>query len=132
MSQHAHHSAHLCLLLQPSRCDSSLVSSPSRLGSLGPAHSSSAGAAESGSGSRTLIVACFSGGGSALLVQPAEGLTLQDLQETGELLLASGADIMITTPDRLLRLHARGDLSLRSVRHVVVDEADDMVRYSRQ
>ena len=40
-------------------------------------------------------MACFSGGGSALLVQPAEGLTLQDLQETGELLLASGADITL-------------------------------------
>ena len=41
----------------------------------------------------TLFLCLLSGGGSALLVAPAEGLTLADKQETTRLLLASGADI---------------------------------------
>ena len=44
---------------------------------------------------KTLLIACMSGGGSALLVQPAEGLTLEDMQETNERLLESGADITL-------------------------------------
>lgn len=44
-------------------------------------------------GPRSLVISCFSGGGSALLVQPAEGLTLEDLQTTNEVMLASGAPI---------------------------------------
>lgn len=35
----------------------------------------------------------MSGGGSALLVQPAEGVTLHDMQATNERLLECGADI---------------------------------------
>ena len=38
-----------------------------------------------------LVLCVLSGGGSALLVYPADGLTLADLQATNELLLASGA-----------------------------------------
>ena len=42
----------------------------------------------------TDIVLCvISGGGSALLVAPAEGITLEDKQEVTRLLLACGADI---------------------------------------
>ncbi|MBI4799189.1 MAG: glycerate kinase [Desulfarculus sp.] len=41
----------------------------------------------------TLVFCLLSGGGSALLVAPAEGLALYDKQETTRLLLASGADI---------------------------------------
>ena len=41
----------------------------------------------------TLLVNVVSGGGSALLAAPAEGLTLADKQETTRLLLASGATI---------------------------------------
>jgi glycerate 2-kinase len=43
---------------------------------------------------RDLILAVISGGGSALLTLPAEGLTLSDLQRTTELLLRSGATIV--------------------------------------
>ena len=41
----------------------------------------------------TLVFCLLSGGGSALLVAPAPGLTLADKQETTRLLLACGADI---------------------------------------
>ena len=46
-----------------------------------------------GAGENTLCVVCVSGGGSALLVHPAEGLSLQDLQETNKILLECGATI---------------------------------------
>jgi glycerate 2-kinase len=44
-------------------------------------------------GPETLVFCLLSGGGSALLVSPAPGLTLADKQETTRLLLACGADI---------------------------------------
>ena len=40
-----------------------------------------------------LIIVLVSGGGSALLAAPSEGISLSDLQKTNELLLASGASI---------------------------------------
>ncbi len=40
-----------------------------------------------------LVIALISGGGSALLTAPAEGISLEDLQATNRLLLASGATI---------------------------------------
>lgn len=40
-----------------------------------------------------LVIALLSGGGSALLVAPAEGITLDDLQQMTDVLLASGATI---------------------------------------
>ncbi len=40
-----------------------------------------------------LIIALISGGGSALLAAPLEGISLKDLQKLNELLLASGATI---------------------------------------
>jgi glycerate 2-kinase len=42
---------------------------------------------------QTLVLTLISGGGSALLPSPAEGLTLAEKQEMTGLLLASGADI---------------------------------------
>jgi len=42
---------------------------------------------------KDLVIALISGGGSALLAAPMEGITLADLQKTNELLLASGASI---------------------------------------
>jgi len=44
-------------------------------------------------GPRDLVLALFSGGGSALLVAPAQGLSLEDKQTTTKLLLACGATI---------------------------------------
>lgn len=41
----------------------------------------------------TLVLCLLSGGGSALLVHPAAGIELEDLQATNELLLACGASI---------------------------------------
>ena len=46
-----------------------------------------------GAGQEDVILSVLSGGGSALLTLPAEGLTLRDLQEVTDLLLASGATI---------------------------------------
>jgi len=42
---------------------------------------------------KTLIICLLSGGGSALLVSPAEGISLKDKQVTTDLLLKSGASI---------------------------------------
>jgi glycerate 2-kinase len=42
---------------------------------------------------QTLVVCLISGGGSALLVAPCEGITLSDKQEVTGLLMKSGADI---------------------------------------
>ena len=44
-------------------------------------------------GERDLVLCLISGGGSALLVAPAEGVTLEDKQAVTRLLLACGADI---------------------------------------
>jgi len=44
-------------------------------------------------GERDLVLCLISGGGSALMVAPAEGVTLADKQEVTKLLLACGADI---------------------------------------
>jgi hydroxypyruvate reductase len=44
-------------------------------------------------GEGDLIICLFSGGGSALLVAPAEGVTLEDKQEVTQFLLACGATI---------------------------------------
>lgn len=44
-------------------------------------------------GSEDLVLAIITGGGSALMAAPAEGISLSDLQSTTEELLASGATI---------------------------------------
>lgn len=46
-----------------------------------------------GAGERDLIICLMSGGGSALLVAPVEGVSLEDKQEVTRHLLASGANI---------------------------------------
>ncbi len=43
---------------------------------------------------KTLVICLISGGGSALLVCPADGVTLEDLQATNQALLACGATIV--------------------------------------
>lgn len=40
-----------------------------------------------------LLICCISGGSSSLVAAPAEGITLNELNQTHELLLGSGADI---------------------------------------
>jgi len=47
-----------------------------------------------GSDERTLVVCLISGGGSALLVCPAEGIELEDLSATSRALMACGATIV--------------------------------------
>ncbi len=47
----------------------------------------------SGADERDLVICLISGGGSALLVAPAEGVTLKDKQQVTQLLLACGASI---------------------------------------
>jgi hydroxypyruvate reductase len=47
-----------------------------------------------GTTERDLVLAVISGGGSALMTLPAEGLALEDVQATTELLLRSGATIV--------------------------------------
>ena len=44
-------------------------------------------------GERTLVLCLVSGGGSALLCAPAEGITLEEKQRTTDLLLRAGATI---------------------------------------
>src|SRR3972149_4463742 len=46
-----------------------------------------------GADEKTLVICLLSGGGSALLVSPSEGITLNDKIETTRLLLSAGADI---------------------------------------
>jgi len=62
------------------------------------------------------IVFCLlSGGGSALLVSPADGLTLEDKQETTQLLLESGATIHEINA---IRKHISGVKGGRLAHHV--------------
>ena len=70
---------------------------------------------------RTLFIACMSGGGSALLVQPAEGLTLEDMQETNERLLESGADItLMNTVRKHLSAVKGGQLAMAAAPATIV------------
>jgi hydroxypyruvate reductase len=59
---------------------------------------------------RTLVIACVSGGASALLVAPHEGISLGTLRAINDALLRSGADIheMNAVRSRLDRLKAGG------------------------
>ena len=59
---------------------------------------------------RTLVIACVSGGASALLVAPHEGISLNTLRAINDALLRSGADIheMNAVRSRLDRLKGGG------------------------
>ena len=57
-------------------------------------------------------------------VRTAEaGMQLAKTRQT----LEGGADLIVATPDRLALLHSEGDVSLRQVRHIALDEADEML-----
>ncbi|MFC2031683.1 glycerate kinase, partial [Chloroflexota bacterium] len=64
---------------------------------------------------RDLVLTVISGGGSALLTQPAPGLTLADLQRTTDLLLCSGATIVeLNTVRKHLSAIKGGQLARRA------------------
>ena len=70
---------------------------------------------------RDLVIACWSGGASALLPAPRAGLTLADKQAVTRLLLASGADIAtINTVRKHLSRMKGGQLARRAVPATVV------------
>ena len=63
---------------------------------------------------RTLVICLFSGGGSALLPAPADGLSLADKQEATQLLLACGATIDEINAVRKHLSRVKGGLLARS------------------
>ena len=70
---------------------------------------------------KTLVIACMSGGGSALLVQPAEGLTLEDMAGTNQRLLESGADItLMNTVRKHLSAVKGGNLAMAAAPATVI------------
>ncbi|KIX15594.1 glycerate kinase type-2 family protein [Dethiosulfatarculus sandiegensis] len=80
-------------------------------------------------GPNTLVFSLISGGGSALLVSPAEGITLSDKQKTTSLLLACGADIVEinTIRKHLSKLKGGGLASLATPSRVVSLIISDVV-----
>jgi glycerate 2-kinase len=72
-------------------------------------------------GARDLVIACWSGGASALTPSPLPGLTLADKQEVTRLLLGSGADIAaVNTVRKHLSQLKGGQLARRSAPAAVV------------
>ena len=69
----------------------------------------------------TLIIACISGGASALLVTPEPGISLRTIQAVNDALLRSGADIteMNAVRSRIDRLKAGGLARRAAPAHVV-------------
>ncbi len=75
-----------------------------------------------------LCLVLISGGGSSLLSLPAPGLTLEDLVQTGRLLLASGADIAeVNTVRRHLSAISGGRLAERCRGTLVTLAISDVV-----
>lgn len=68
----------------------------------------------------SLLLFLISGGSSALLFRPAEGITLDDLVETHRLLLDSGADIHEMNVVRTALSGIKGGQFLRSLEHLSV------------
>jgi len=69
----------------------------------------------------TLIVCLISGGGSALLVAPIDGITLAEKQETTDLLLKSGTDINeLNTVRKHLSDVKGGRLAMRAYPAIIV------------
>ena len=65
-------------------------------------------------GEEDLVICVISGGGSALLPLPADGLSLADLRETNELLLKCGAEIHETNAVRKHLSRIKGGLLART------------------
>jgi glycerate 2-kinase len=80
-------------------------------------------------GPKTLLFCLISGGGSALLVSPAPGVSLADKQDTTRLLLACGADIaeMNTIRKHLSQLKGGGLARLAGQSQVVSLIVSDVV-----
>ena len=64
-------------------------------------------------GANDLVLSCISGGGSALLPKPADGVTLEDKQMMTSLLLESGADIHEINTVRKHLSASKGGLLMR-------------------
>ncbi|MCS7089031.1 MAG: DUF4147 domain-containing protein [Thermoflexales bacterium] len=79
--------------------------------------------------SHTLVIACVSGGASALLVAPQPGITLRTLQAVNEALLRSGANIreINAVRARLDRLKGGGLVALAQPATVVALILSDVV-----
>lgn len=71
----------------------------------------------SGVGGDVLILVLLSGGGSALLVAPAPGITLDDKRALTEVLLASGADIAALNTARKHCSRVKGGGLARAAKH---------------
>ena len=67
-------------------------------------------------GERDVVLALISGGGSALLPGPVEGVTLAEKAEVNQLLLAEGADIEETNIVRQALSRFKGGGLLRAIR----------------
>ena len=89
-----------------------------------------AGLAESAD-ERTLVLNLISGGGSALLPAPADGLTLAGKQEMTSLLLASGADIQEMNCVRKHLSRLKGGRLLRLLAPAKQPQSDPLRRAGR-
>ena len=67
-----------------------------------------------GAGKGDLVVALMSGGGSAMLSAPAEGITMEEKAETSRLLLRAGADIASFNAVRKHLSEVKGGLLARA------------------
>lgn len=80
-------------------------------------------------GPRDLVIVVLSGGGSALMLLPAEGVTLSDMQRTTDLLLRAGATIneLNTIRKHLERAKGGGLASLAAPSDVLALVLSDVV-----
>jgi hydroxypyruvate reductase len=75
-----------------------------------------------------LVVVLLSGGGSALMALPAEGLTLSEKQQTARTLMERGADIYeLNTVRKHLSAIKGGQLAARTSAHVLTLAISDVV-----
>jgi hydroxypyruvate reductase len=80
------------------------------------------------SGADDLLVVLLSGGGSALMALPAEGITLEEKQQTARLLMTNGADIYeLNTVRKHLSAIKGGQLAAASLAATVTLAISDVV-----
>ena len=75
-----------------------------------------------------LVIVLLSGGGSALMALPAEGITLEDKQQTARLLMEQGADIYeLNTVRKHLSAIKGGQLAVATAASVLTLAVSDVV-----